>query len=110
MTSTPSLRNLKSPTSERSNKSDTLEAESSVPALENDKKDERQHRKGKRAFTTFVWNQDYKTLKRIAFEQDTNIQALIDEALELLFKKRGGYEKVSRKAPAKEKQGKEVAG
>ena len=109
MTSTPSLRNLKSPASERSNKSQT-QAESSVPALENDKKDERQHRKGKRAFTTFVWNQDYKTLKRIAFEQDTNIQALIDEALELLFKKRGGYEKVSRKAPAKEKQGKEVAG
>ena len=110
MTSTPSLRNLKSPASERSNKSDTLEAESSVPALENDKKDQREHRKGKRAFTTFVWNQDYKTLKRIAFEQDTNIQALIDEALGLLFKKRGGYEKVSRKAPAKEKQGKEVAG
>src|SRR3954462_15656193 len=62
MTSTPSLRNLKSPASERSNKSDTLEAESSVPALENDKKDERQHRKGKRAFTTFVSR--YTTLLR----------------------------------------------
>ena len=59
--------------------------------------------------TTFVWNQDYKTLKRIAFEQDTNIQALIDEALELLFKKQAATEKVSRRAPAKEKQGKEVA-
>jgi len=101
MALTPSLRNLKSPASERSNKPDTPEAESSAPALENDKKDEREHRKGKRAFTTFVWNQDYKTLKRIAFEQDTNIQALIDEALELLFKKRGGYEKVPRKAQAK---------
>lgn len=55
-------------------------------------KDERKHREGKRTFTTHIFEQDYKTLKRAAVDYDTNVQALVDEALALLFKKKG-YEK-----------------
>jgi hypothetical protein len=55
-------------------------------------KNERKHREGKRTFTTHIFEQDYKTLKRAAVDYDTNVQALVDEALALLFEKKG-YEK-----------------
>lgn len=49
-------------------------------------KPSRTERKG---FTTFITQGDYQTLRRISFEQERPIQAIVDEALADLFAKHG---------------------
>jgi hypothetical protein len=46
-------------------------------------------RQGKRAVTGFFAPEVNKQLKQIALDKDSNIQALLAEALNLLFKKYG---------------------
>lgn len=82
-----SLRDLATPKDKDAKPETPAHAAAEPPAA-----DTRKHRTGKRAFTTHIWEADYKTLKRAAFENDTNVQALVDEALTLLFRAKG-YEK-----------------